>query len=218
MSTVREIFETSSLGVMATCQAVISQFRERGAARSSMSHPARRCLQPRWSPPAGEQRRHRGLHRIVGARARRFGRADQAGRIRPWAFDALRRQRNHAALRQFSGSTYVGGNFVKTASRDVGLTGRPAQSGFDPLDVDEKKSMWIDAGSCTPVGTLMPPAILGHGTHVAGLLGANGASGLGVQGTCKHCGIQMYRTAYAPGDAGLGQACPVHDVSEHDLG
>jgi hypothetical protein len=103
---------------------------------------------------------------------------------------------NHAALRQFTGSTYAGGNFVKTASRDVSLTGRPAQSGFDPLIVDEKKPMWIDAGSCTPFGALLPPAVLGHGTHVAGLLGANSASGLGVQGICKHCGIQMYKNSY----------------------
>lgn len=107
---------------------------------------------------------------------------------------------NHQALRQWSGSSssspYVGGNFVKTASRDVGLTGRPAQTGFDPLIVDEMKPMWIAAGSCTAVGALLPPAILGHGTHAAGLIAANDASGLGVQGTCKHCGIQMYKVTY----------------------
>jgi hypothetical protein len=103
---------------------------------------------------------------------------------------------NHAALRQWSGNTYVGGNFIKTASRDVGLTGQPAQTGFDPLNVDEKKLMWINAGSCTTVGAMLPPATLGHGTHVAGLLAANSASGLDVQGTCKQCGIQMYKTFY----------------------
>lgn len=103
---------------------------------------------------------------------------------------------NHQALRQWSGSNYVGGNFVKTASRDVGLTGRPAQSGFDPLNVDEKKPMYIDDTHCTPTPGLMAPANLGHGTHAAGLLGANDASGLNAQGTCKHCGIQMYKAAY----------------------
>jgi len=103
---------------------------------------------------------------------------------------------DHPALRQWTGSTYAGGNFIKVASRDVGLTGRPAQASFDPVNVDEKKPMWIDPGACTSVGALLPPAVLGHGTHVAGLLGANGSSGLNVQGTCKHCGIQMYKTAY----------------------
>jgi hypothetical protein len=103
---------------------------------------------------------------------------------------------DHAALRQFVGGTYVGGNFVKVASKDVGLTGQPAQSGFDPTNVDEAKPMWIPAGSCTPVGALLPPMRLGHGTHVAGLLGANGASGFGVQGTCKHCNIAMWKSTY----------------------
>ena len=103
---------------------------------------------------------------------------------------------NHQALRQWTGNTYAGGNFVKTASRDVGLTGKPAQAGFDPLNVDEKKLMWIDAGSCSATGALLPPATLGHGTHVAGLLGANSASGLAVQGSCKNCGIQIYKTSY----------------------
>lgn len=102
----------------------------------------------------------------------------------------------HAALRQFNGGSYVGGNFVKAASKDVGLTGRPPQSGFDANSVDEKKAMWIEAGNCTSTGASLEPVYLGHGTHIAGLLGANGASGLGVQGTCKHCGIAMWRMAY----------------------
>ncbi len=102
----------------------------------------------------------------------------------------------HAALRQFTDSTWIGGNFVKAASRDVSLTAQPAQAGFDASDVDEKKSMWIGAGSCTATGGFLSPAILGHGTHVAGLLAANGASALGVQGTCKHCGISAWKVAY----------------------
>jgi subtilisin family serine protease len=106
---------------------------------------------------------------------------------------------DHPSLRQFSGTTYVGGNFVEVASRDVGLTGLPPQSGFDETDVDEAKPMWIPASPCTPnpdVPALLSPAFLGHGTHVAGLVAANGASGLGVQGTCEHCGIAMWKVAY----------------------
>jgi hypothetical protein len=72
----------------------------------------------------------------------------------------------------------------------------PAQLGFDPTNLDEAKAMFIGAGACTPVDAYLPPARLGHGTHVAGLLGANGASGQGVRGTCKACGIAAYRTTY----------------------
>ena len=82
------------------------------------------------------------------------------------------------------------------ASKDVGLTGQPAQAGFDPSNVDEAKAMLIPSSLCTPVDALLPPARLGHGTHTAGLLGANEASGLGVRGTCAHCGIAEYRTVY----------------------
>ncbi|MET0231648.1 MAG: S8 family serine peptidase [Rhodanobacteraceae bacterium] len=104
---------------------------------------------------------------------------------------------DHPGLRQFSGSTYVGGNFLGAASKDVGLTGEPARPGFDPGDVDEAKTEWIAAGACTPIDAQMSPTRLGHGTHVAGLLGANAVSGTGgVQGTCKHCGVAAYRTVF----------------------
>lgn len=103
---------------------------------------------------------------------------------------------NHAALRAFSGSSYVGGNLMLAASKDVGLTGQPVQSGFDKTNVDEAKPEWIGAGACTPVDALTSPARLGHGTHSAGLLGANETAGLGVRGSCKHCGIAEYRTVF----------------------
>jgi hypothetical protein len=95
---------------------------------------------------------------------------------------------NHAALRTFVGSSYVGGNLMLAASKDVSLTGQPAQPGFDPANVDEGKAMFIPASPCTAVDAYLPPNRLGHGTHTAGLLGANDAAGLGVRGTCKHCG------------------------------
>jgi hypothetical protein len=103
---------------------------------------------------------------------------------------------NHPALTAFNGATYAGGNFLPAASKDIGLTGQPAQPGFDPSDVDERKTEFIPAGPCTPVDAFLSPDRLGHGTHVAGLLGANSVSGLDVAGTCRHCGISIYRAAY----------------------
>ena len=103
---------------------------------------------------------------------------------------------SHPALRAFTGSSYVGGNLMLTASKDVGLTGLPAQPGFDKTNVDEAKPEWIGAGACTPVGASMAPAYFGHGTHTIGLLAANESSGQGVRGTCKHCGITEYRSAF----------------------
>ena len=113
---------------------------------------------------------------------------------------------NHAAIRAFTGSSYVGGNLMVGASKDVGLTGQPAQPSFDSSDVDEAKPMLIPASPCTPVNALLPPSNLGHGTHSAGLLGANESSGLGVRGTCKHCGIAEYRSAFLECNAQVSPA------------
>jgi hypothetical protein len=103
---------------------------------------------------------------------------------------------DHPALRAFTSNSYVGGNLMLAASKDVGLTGQPVQPNFDQANVDEAKPEWIGAGACTPANAFLSPARLGHGTHTAGLLGANEASGLGVRGTCKHCGIAEYRMAF----------------------
>ncbi len=49
---------------------------------------------------------------------------------------------------------------------------------------------------CNPNGLpAVEPARAGHGSHVAGLQAANSTSGLGVKGTCKHCGIAMWKIA-----------------------
>lgn len=90
--------------------------------------------------------------------------------------------RTHPALLAFAGNTYVGGNLMLGASKDIGLTGQPAQPAFDQGDIDEGKPEWIGAGMCTPVDAFLPPAVLGHGTHTAGLLGANESAGDGLRG------------------------------------
>ena len=57
--------------------------------------------------------------------------------------------------------------------------------------------MVIHAGDCTPnqnQDALLPPAFAGHGTHTAGLVAANGAAGLDVQG--KSCGLAMTQSSH----------------------
>jgi len=127
---------------------------------------------------------------------------------------------DHPSLRQFSGATYVGGNYIPVASKDIGLTGLPPQAGFDPSDLDEAKSMFVGAGACTSIDTYLPPDHLGHGTHVAGLLGANPIGGQSVRGTCKHCGIVAYRTAFLEcyGDLSPPEIAPTLNFDAADRG
>ena len=96
------------------------------------------------------------------------------------------------ALTQFSnpGGMYLGGNFIPAASLDIGLTG--IYPNADSPNVDEERVEPVP-----PPCAVVPSVNAGHGTHVAGLIVANGGSGQGVQGTCKHCGIAMWRAGYS---------------------
>ena len=101
---------------------------------------------------------------------------------------------SHPALQQFSGSTYVGGNFVPAVSVDYGLTGFSTPSGFSVTDVDEAKAVNNPSPSSCPTG-FQQPINAGHGTHTSGLMVANVGSGQGVQGACKHCGLGIEKTS-----------------------
>jgi hypothetical protein len=102
---------------------------------------------------------------------------------------------NHPGLRQFSGSQYVGGNFVPVASFDVGGAGKGIP---DDANVDELEPALISDPACSSEGpSMMTPVLAGHGTHTSGLLAANGTAGLGVAGTCAHCGVAMLKVTYA---------------------
>ncbi|MEO5625752.1 MAG: S8 family serine peptidase [Dokdonella sp.] len=98
---------------------------------------------------------------------------------------------DHPALRQFDTTLgpFTGGNFIKALSKDVSFTGLVVPSNFTVDDVDEAKPVQPADSHCTS----QVPALVGHGTHAAGLVAANGASGQGVQGTCKHCGLSVWK-------------------------
>ena len=113
----------------------------------------------------------------------------------------------HSALRQFDGQ-YVGGNFIKSRSLDVSQTG-VGLTNIDNTNVDEARPVPISDTACNVdpqhQHPNLPPIKAGHGTHVSGLIAANGTIGLGVAGTCKHCGIAMWKTNYAACNAGAGE-------------
>ena len=116
----------------------------------------------------------------------------------------------HPQLRQFDASgNYVGGNFVPVASIDIGGSLLAAPNTVPPdACVDEREPMHLP--SCTDDGivvNLPPPCradgpamvspdyAIGHGTHTSGLLAANGAAGT-IGGTCKACGVALWKTLY----------------------
>ncbi|MCF6224868.1 MAG: S8 family serine peptidase, partial [Xanthomonadales bacterium] len=102
-------------------------------------------------------------------------------------------QTNHPDLRAFDGSgNYVGGNLLDGFYQiDFAKT-----SGID-LNVDELEPVAATASlaACDgidgdPNDGLTVASFVGHGTHVAGLIGAKGNTAPGI---CKNCGISMMK-------------------------
>jgi subtilisin family serine protease len=101
---------------------------------------------------------------------------------------------DHPALRQFSSSgQYVGGNFIPASALDIGNWPNAPD-----YNVDEEEPVPISMNSpCNKQHqATIQPGFAGHGTHVAGILAANAAAGLGVEGVCKHCGIAEMKVGY----------------------
>lgn len=125
----------------------------------------------------------------------------------------------HPSLRAFSASgQYLGGNFLPVYSADLGLTDfcPPPASGIcivADLNVDELQALPApanvpcetfpaEAPQCAGLGLqpgqrCMVPADAGHGTHVAGLIGASHHPALSgaPRGACPHCGIGMMKVS-----------------------
>lgn len=111
---------------------------------------------------------------------------------------------NHPQHRQFSSTgQYAGGNFIPASSVEVGyatevVNGIPNVLRFD---VDEKSEIPLPPANnwCVQNLPTLPPrtvTLAGHGTHTSGLIASNGVAGSSPRGTCKHCGIGMWKVSY----------------------
>jgi serine protease len=112
---------------------------------------------------------------------------------------------NHAQLRSFTGANSVGGafvpggNYLPFLSRNVGGREQP----FANLhEIQPSKAIYVNDGVCDSLdGSTdgwLNYASAGHGTHVTGLVAANGLDNSSVRGACVRCGVaSVKRSALA---------------------
>jgi len=117
------------------------------------------------------------------------------------------------------GNVLTGGNWLTAYSLDNGrYRGQPGplQPDVIDFDVDERQPIAVtipppqeQANPCDPNRTgFIRPSFAGHGSHVAGLIGANHANSDGTVGACRNCGIAMTRNSIDVCDRLSGLVAP----------
>jgi serine protease len=108
----------------------------------------------------------------------------------------------HPELKSFTGPRSVGGswipggNYLPYFSQNVAGRGQPVDNVDELLPTQLGKPGTVHP-NCDPDGDgWAAPTAVGHGTHVAGLVGANATDGSGVSGVCRGCGVGVVKASY----------------------
>lgn len=109
-------------------------------------------------------------------------------------------QIDHPDLRSFDANgNYLAGNFLTAYGVDVGRVTDTDPYAID-FNVDEREpvsSLDPSLASCDTDGDgWVVDLYAGHGTHVAGLIGASHANSDDTKGACMHCGISPWRVSF----------------------
>lgn len=119
---------------------------------------------------------------------------------------------DHPELRSFdgsqsnSGTRIGGGNYLPFLSKNVGNrcvdASVPCLQANDLREDQDQPFLASEPGNeelCFPPGTLsgeMDYPNTGHGSHVAGLVGANSEDSAGVSGVCANCGLALRKVTF----------------------
>lgn len=101
---------------------------------------------------------------------------------------------DHTDLRSFTGANSVGGTWVSGGNYLPYFSYNHGGKGQATHLLHETQTSTADATDGTSCGTNVPQPFVGHGTHVAGLIGANATDNAGVTGACRNCGIAVRKS------------------------